>query len=451
MASTRLVDLLKRLPVTVTLTLSVCAVFAMQKALGDQSIAVLVRMGALVPERLVEHGETWRLVTSMFLHAGWLHFGLNTFALVQLAALVELLFGSRRLLGFYLVCGIAGGLCSALFNPPYFWPSVGASGALFGLVGVLIGVAIYGAPHWREQLQRPLRALLFAVSLNFSILIADLVVGMPINIDHFAHLGGLVTGLLLAGAYPEPMAPVTRAESALGYGSIGAMIGAFLAATIWGTDSLAELPQDLEASMEVRIEQAEEGWYKAGLMQLTENQLTEVGHPDVEAVQARFLASCSVETLFWLQQTYYADEDWDRLRPLQEQWLALDPGNPDAQNALAWSLVIDPDESDRDPRRAFQLANEAIEGLEGLDEAPSTGAPEWFTWYLGLDEDWPARKEAARASFLDTRAEALFQLGRLQEALNDQREAVDIGKDQEMATLPEMEERLERIQAAIGS
>lgn len=451
MASSRLIDLLRRLPVTVALTIAVCAVFAAQKAMGADSIAVLVRMGAMVPERLIEHGETWRLITAMFLHGGWVHFGLNLFALVQLAALTELLFGSRRLLAFYLVTGLAAGLTSTLFGPAHLWPAVGASGALFGLVGVLVGVALYGAPHWREQLQRPLRALMWAISLNFSILLVDLFVGLPVNIDHFAHLGGLVCGLLLAGAYPEPMAPVRSGESALAYGAIGAFLGAFVAAGAWGTDALEELPQDMEVAMVQRVGEREDGWARAGLLMLACEQLEEVGHPDVERVFEELIADSSIETLFWIEQSLHAENDWDRLVPLYEVWLELDPGNPQTKNALAWGLVVHTDESERDPERALELADAALAQLEELDEMWDVGAPWWAEEYLMDAQDLDAVKVGSRAAFLDTRAEALFQLGRLQEALTDQREAVDIGEEIEMGTLPEMKDRLDRIEQAIGS
>ena len=74
---------------TIALTLAVTGVFALELWLGGvDSIRVLMRMGALHSGRLVAEGETWRLITAMFLHGGWLHFTLNTLALVQLAARV---------------------------------------------------------------------------------------------------------------------------------------------------------------------------------------------------------------------------------------------------------------------------------------------------------------------------------------------------------------------------
>jgi membrane associated rhomboid family serine protease len=130
----------------------------------------------------VAQGGWYRLLTSTFLHQQVLHIGLNMFALWMFGPPLEALLGRARFLGLYLLCGLAGSAVSYAFNPPVI-AGLGASGAIFGLVGAAVVV--------NRQMRSNITGLL--VYLAILLLPGFLIPG----IDWRAHLGGLVTGLVL--------------------------------------------------------------------------------------------------------------------------------------------------------------------------------------------------------------------------------------------------------------
>lgn len=154
---------------------------------GNRGPKPLIRMGGLTGTAL-EDGEPWRLVTSLFLHADGLHLLVNGLALAGLGAVCEALFGPARLLWMFLLCGVAGGLLSWTGEPTV---SVGASGALFGWMGAVLGLGW----RWRRVLPHDLRGVLWRRLLPWVALNLGLGLLLPF-LDHRAHLGGLIAGLL---------------------------------------------------------------------------------------------------------------------------------------------------------------------------------------------------------------------------------------------------------------
>jgi len=154
-------------------------------------------------------GQWWRLVTYMFLHGGAMHIFFNMWCLWDLGRLCESLYGRWTFGAIYLITGVAGGLASVGWNP--FVPSVGASGAIFGLAGALIASFYLGEFSLpRIAIAGTLRSLvIFAV---FNLVIGQFVGG----IDNGAHIGGLVAGLGLGAVIsrlaPQPDAPLRRAS-----------------------------------------------------------------------------------------------------------------------------------------------------------------------------------------------------------------------------------------------
>ena len=140
--------------------------------------------GALIPA-LVAQGEAWRLLSSVFLHSGAVHLGFNMISLYFLGSFVEVAFGRARFLALYLLSGLAGGLAYLYFGG-FNAPAVGASGAIFGLLGGVLGYALRrGTFSWQNPL---IRQLLILLALN-------LYIGFSIpNISNTAHLGGLAGG-----------------------------------------------------------------------------------------------------------------------------------------------------------------------------------------------------------------------------------------------------------------
>ena len=146
----------------------------------------VLNAGALIPA-LVAQGEAWRLLFSMFLHSGIVHLGFNMLSLYFLGAFVEQAFGRGRFLALYLLSGISGGLAYLYFGG-FNVPAVGASGAIFGLLGGVLGYALRrGTFSWQNPL---IRQLLILLALN-------LYLGFSIaNVSNTAHLGGLAGGFV---------------------------------------------------------------------------------------------------------------------------------------------------------------------------------------------------------------------------------------------------------------
>jgi rhomboid protease GluP len=144
----------------------------------------LVDFGGLLAVR-VWQGEIWRIVTALFVHGAWWHFALNMFVFWQVGRLLERIVGAGRLLLIYMISGVFGFALSLIIQPGL---TVGASGAVFGIVGALLGFATL------TRGQRISR-LLFS-SLNPFVL-ASLLLGYLIPfVDNSAHIGGLVIGYL---------------------------------------------------------------------------------------------------------------------------------------------------------------------------------------------------------------------------------------------------------------
>jgi rhomboid protease GluP len=148
----------------------------------------LVEWGSNVG-RLTLNGQWWRLFTSMFLHGGLLHLLFNMVVLYQAGQLAERIFGSLRFSGLYLIAGLCGSLASVLWNPHV--NSVGASGAIFGIVGGLLAFIRRehsGVPPTvvKDMQGSLLPFLLFNIVAGFS---------YP-HTDNAAHLGGLAGGWL---------------------------------------------------------------------------------------------------------------------------------------------------------------------------------------------------------------------------------------------------------------
>lgn len=146
-------------------------------------------------------GEIWRLVTPVFIHVGLWHIFVNMYSLYALGPAVERLFSSQRMLVLYLLSGISGVVLSFALSPN---ASVGASGAIFGLLGAL-GTFLY---RHRNRLGRAgrlqLRQIVMVALLNLGL-------GLMPQVDNWGHLGGLLAGIVLTWTL-GPMLDVSWSE-----------------------------------------------------------------------------------------------------------------------------------------------------------------------------------------------------------------------------------------------
>jgi rhomboid protease GluP len=143
----------------------------------------------------IAQGQWWRFVTPVFIHIGWLHIIFNSYALWIVGPQVEKLYGSARFVILYVITGVAGVVGSYLFHP--FAISAGASGAIFGLFGVLL---VFGI-RYRESIPPFFKRAVGTGVLP--VILINLVIGLTIpGIDNSAHIGGLIAGAVLAAVVP---------------------------------------------------------------------------------------------------------------------------------------------------------------------------------------------------------------------------------------------------------
>jgi membrane associated rhomboid family serine protease len=155
---------------------------------NDALSNVLIAYGAK-ENNLIIQGQYWRFVTPIFLHANLLHIALNMLNLVVLGVFLERLVGHTRFLLIYLVTGIISIIASFYFMPQEI--SVGASGAIFGLVGAY---SIFVLMHRRAFRNGGIPVLLWLIV----VIVGNLSIGFFVpNVDNYAHLGGLLSGCLL--------------------------------------------------------------------------------------------------------------------------------------------------------------------------------------------------------------------------------------------------------------
>ena len=158
--------------------------------MGSSNVTYLILGANYAP--LVKNGEIFRLITYAFLHGSIIHLVVNMYSLFIAGRQVENNFGKVRLLIIYFISALSGGLLSALFSDGI---SIGASGAIFGLLGALV----YFGLQFRLYLTDAL------VSKIFPIIIINLLIGFTVTgIDNACHIGGLIGGFLAAMAVGVP-------------------------------------------------------------------------------------------------------------------------------------------------------------------------------------------------------------------------------------------------------
>ncbi len=146
----------------------------------------LLQLG-LKSSEAISQGQYWRFITPMFLHIGVLHLFVNMYSLYAIGPAVERFFGTPRFLAQYLLSGFTGVIFSLAFSP---FPSAGASGAIFGLLGSLGGFLYVHREMFGQFGRVQLRQIAIVALLNLGL-------GLMPGIDNWGHLGGLLAGVFL--------------------------------------------------------------------------------------------------------------------------------------------------------------------------------------------------------------------------------------------------------------
>lgn len=141
--------------------------------------------GFLRPQDVLQYGEWWRIFTAAFLHANIAHIGLNMVALYSVGSVVEAIYGKARFALLYVLAILGSGFAIVEFSS-YTIPTLGASGAIYGLFGALVAIGLRVGERGRAMIMNVLPVIALNLVFTFSI---------P-GISWQAHVGGLITGFL---------------------------------------------------------------------------------------------------------------------------------------------------------------------------------------------------------------------------------------------------------------
>ena len=157
---------------------------------GSSSGATLHRFGSMHGQSMLFEGEYWRAFTAIFLHSGFQHLAFNSISLLIFGPRVEEVFGPRKLVVVFLLAGLFGNLASFMMRG-LFENSVGASGGVFGILGMFIAFFWYYRDTQGGLYGESLRGLWVLVAINLFYGFTQL------NVNNTAHIGGLVAGIIL--------------------------------------------------------------------------------------------------------------------------------------------------------------------------------------------------------------------------------------------------------------
>ena len=203
-------------PYLTNAALAIMVALFVLRATSPQLDQQIQQAGWNLPQAVLQENEIYRLLSSVFLHAGiwaerWqrgfvlnpigaLHLLFNAYMLFHFGGVLERILGHLRFAAIFLIGGLSGSILSALTGDPCI-PSLGASGAVFALIGAQVILLARNRRLFGRRGAQMLRQLLIWTLINFGIGIASSLPGSVIRIDNWAHFGGLVAGLALAAAF----------------------------------------------------------------------------------------------------------------------------------------------------------------------------------------------------------------------------------------------------------
>jgi rhomboid protease GluP len=296
-------------PVTIALIAANALVFAAMVVSGvsalDPTPAQAIKFGADFGP-LTLNGQWWRLLTSMFVHFGIIHIGLNMWCLWNLGRAAEQLLGRFSYLLAYFVSGIFGSIVSVYWHPQV--AGAGASGAIFGMAGVLVSfVSLKKTPSHLQINSKMLGSLGTFIAYN-------LIFGAAIpGISNAAHIGGLVMGFAVGALLPNASASESSRRARLSVVTALSMI--VLVASAFAVKQLRAGVTDL-SSIQQLIKTGKSDEALAQLEQLTARQ------PDLAPAQS-LLAS------LYFEKSRYSEG----VAALQKAYDA-EPANPTYQQQL---------------------------------------------------------------------------------------------------------------------
>jgi len=171
--------------VTLILAINTVILIAVKMPLISQPLLLEYMLGINI---YIKEGQLWRLVTPIFLHSAPFHFIFNSFALLLFGPAIEQMLRPIRFLLFYILCGIGANIATYLILPPTY-AHLGASGAIFGLIGFYVHLVSLKPQLLTRQDAQMIKGLaIFALIMTF----------LQPNVNVTAHLSGALVGFLLA-------------------------------------------------------------------------------------------------------------------------------------------------------------------------------------------------------------------------------------------------------------
>ncbi len=385
----------KRLPVVtlILIALNVIVFHPLELRLiaSSQDLESLIQFGAYSYHLIVEEGEYWRLLTSTFLHAHALHLLLNMGILFLLGSLLEGLYGRSRFLLFYLISASVSSIASLLFVRDAL--GVGASGAVFGLIGVAIALGI----RYKDRLPRRLGRILGLRLLPFVGI--DLFLGFYVlphfgyNVNNAAHLSGLFAGFVGGMVLAPAIYSHHEGEKKIVTGLVTVLVGL---AVVSGVMTVLHASTNSVETVERQVDRVSPADLPNYIKSYEKEILRRPYDPNAYAA----LENLYVEALKALPD----DASWThRLKQFYEKALQADPSNPVWNNNLFW--VYQATAYDR-PNEKAELTDyielcEAVIDKQGYNQA----------LYLNLEYFYTRAKELApqERRFWDRKLEDFYQ------------------------------------------
>jgi rhomboid protease GluP len=175
-------------------------------------------------------GEWWRLITCCFIHIGIFHLFMNMFALIYIGALLERHLGKLKFISAYILAGIVASVTSLCWHD--FSVSAGASGAIFGMYGVFLALLTTNFIAKSER-----KSLLISISFFVGY---NLIFGLKAGVDNAAHIGGLISGVIIGYAFIPSLKKSN--DTRLTYGTIGLLVVIVFSLTV---AVIANMPNDI--------------------------------------------------------------------------------------------------------------------------------------------------------------------------------------------------------------
>lgn len=366
----------------------------------------------------VRAGETWRMLTAMFLHAGVAHIGLNMLVHFLLGRLMERLLGHWRYFVLYLASGLAGALCFQVTSEAPL--GVGASGAVYGVFGAFL---VFRSSLRRRTTLEPLKSFLLwtvvVIGLDYATAVFIELVG-GIGLASSAHFGGFTAGAALGFFWlhlPLGVSPLQRKLRLATVGALAAGIislagyGLYLAPVEPGADPLVwRYTMDMQRSLqEDDLDAAVEAWRqlssRIGPSEYTAG-FVEVGYDLFGSCMIRGRELLGHEVLDIL-----IEKGLQALEVARQQETETEENAYQLPNSVAWFCAV------RDDQARLPLALHLAE-IAVRQARQGSGVWQWFFPQV--------TRRVAESLCINTRGWVHFRLGNFREAFADLEKAVEL-------------------------